>query len=235
MRNCKSGAVSHFLKSIRRVPIGVQTRASSRPDPQQAMPPNPSDPNEPTAMPAEDRRAPESARGLGVKLRRFKGLLRQPMGIERRGLQLDLVIVDRRRLPDIHRPPTPAQVREDLRLRLMAIDQNHATHGMRQLIRVHDQLRRKGWAGVQSMSARDLGRALAQSQLLASLEESRPLGLLIEQLRLYQAAAKLREERVAQARSETSVEVDEGDFDDFERTSRAWVDTVSPHSETAGG
>lgn len=199
------------------------------------MPPNPTAPNESTAMPAEDRRAPESARGLGVKLRRFRGLLRQPMGIERRGLHLDLVIVDRRRRPDPHRPPTPAQVREDLRVRLTAIDQNHATQGMRQLIRVHDQLRRKGWAGVQSMSSRDLGRALAQSQLLASLEESRPLGHLVEQLRLYKAAAELREERVAQARRETSVEVDERDFDEFERTSRAWVDTVSPHAEIAGG
>lgn len=199
------------------------------------MPTNPSDPNAPPVMPLEDRRAPESARGLGVKLRRFKGMLRQPLGLERRGLQLDLVIVDRRRRTEPHRPPTMAQVREDLRARLMAIDQSHATHGMRQLIRVHDQLRRKGWAGVQSMTARDLGRALAQGQLLASLEESRPLGLLIEQLRLHKAAAELREERVARARQETSVEVDERDFDEFERTSRAWVDTVSPHSETTGG
>ena len=47
------------------------------------------------------------------------------------------------------------------------------------------------------------------------------------------ARATELEERIAQARQETSVEVDEGDFDEFQRSSRAWEDTVSPHAEAA--
>ena len=50
----------------------------------------------PPAPPVEDRRAPESARGLDVSLRKLKGALGRPMALERRDGALHVVLVDRR-------------------------------------------------------------------------------------------------------------------------------------------
>jgi hypothetical protein len=187
-------------------------------------------PSEPDPV-AEDRRVPASAGGLAVKLRRLRGVLKRPLRLERRGLQLHLVLVDRRRNPSPLAVPTDAQQLSELGDRLLAIDHEHATTGMRQLVALHDKLRRKGWGAVEIMPARDLARALTQCELLASLEPSSAMSMLVERLRILKAAAEAREERRALARADEldgQVEVTETSFDAFHDTQRGWVDTVAP-------
>lgn len=178
----------------------------------------------------EDRRVPSSASGLGVKLRRLKGMLKRPLRLERRGANWHLVLVDRRRHPSPLAAPSESQLLAERRARLLAIDHDHAA-AMRQLMIVHGKLRRKGWRAVEVMSARDLGRALSQCELLASLEASPAMSTLLERLRILKAAADAREERRALAREddlEGQVEVTETSFDAYHDTQRGWLDTVSP-------
>jgi hypothetical protein len=178
----------------------------------------------------DDRRVPTSARGLAVSLRRLKGMLKRPLRLQRSGLQWHIVLVDRRRNAP-HQPPSQAQLLSELSARLLAIDDEHAAAGMRQVVRLHDMLRRKGWSGVEMMSARELGRAVAQCELLASVEASPAMSMLVERLRILKAAAEVREERRAAARLEQldgQVEVTETGFDAFHDTQRGWVDTVAP-------
>ena len=181
----------------------------------------------------EDRRVPSSADGLAVKLRRLRGALKRPLRLERRGLHWHIVLVDRRRNPSPLAAPTEAQQLSELSARLLAIDHEHATAGMRHLVALRSKLRRKGWGAVEAMSARDLARALTQCELLASLEPSPAMSALVERLRILKAAAEVREERRALARADdlqAQVEVTETSFDAFHDTERGWLDTVSPQA-----
>jgi hypothetical protein len=190
----------------------------------------------PEVPPIEDRRVTAGQRGVGGALRRLKGALKRPLRLERRGLQLHIVLAERRRRPDSHHPPALQQLLDELGARMLAIEHEHAAAGMRALLRVHEALLRKGWPGVEIMSSREIGRALAQGELLASLEPSPAMSLLIERLRILQAGAVVREERQAASRADEThaqVEVSETDFDAFHETQRGWVDTVAPAPATA--
>jgi hypothetical protein len=181
--------------------------------------------------PVEDRRMPASAQGWAARWRRWKGLLARPLRVQRRGLQLHLVLVDRRRNRPAHQEPTVADVRSELRERLLAMEHQHAARGMGLLLRVHDELRRRGWSGVEAMTARDLGRALAQSELLSGVEPSPVLTHLTDRLRIFKTAAGLREERKASfaaAEQGQRVDVSETDFAAYEESERDWVDTAAP-------
>lgn len=180
--------------------------------------------------PIEDRRTPASARGIGVALRRLKGLLRRPLRLQRHGLQWHVVLVDRRLRPSPDEPPSQAQLLAELSARLLAIEHQHAAAGMRQLVRVHDELWRKGWPGVEGLSAWDLQRALAQGELLASLEASPAMTMLVDRLRLLKAAAEVREERRTAAQAEAASgqpEVSETNFDEFHDTVPGRTHTLS--------
>lgn len=181
--------------------------------------------------PIEDRRMPAHAKGLAARWRRLKGLFARPLRVQRRGLQLHLVLVDRRRNRPAHLAPTVSDVRTELRERLLAMDHEHAARGMGLLLRVHDELRRRGWSGVEAMSARDLGRALTQAELLSGLEPAPAMAHLVDRLRIFQTAAGLREERKASYAADDhgqQVLVSETDFSAYEESERDWVDTEAP-------
>lgn len=162
------------------------------------LPPSP----DPDAEPAE-RRAPRGAIG---SLRWFRSLLGRPLKLERRGADLHISRIERRRTPDAIRAAELDQLRDELRTRLLEHDHEHHAAVLRHLVFVHDVLGRQGWPGVGAMDARVLGKALAQAQMLAGREGSAGLSTLVEQLRLLQVAAGLREERLGRAPAAAAVE-----------------------------
>lgn len=180
-------------------------------------------------QPAVDRRIPASAQGLDVKLRRLKGMLGQPLSLQKRDGKLHVVLVDRRRAAHPGQPPTPQVVYEELRTRLAVANHDQATRVMRHLVAAGDELRRGGWAGVGRLPARVLDKALVQAQMLASEGPSPAMSLLIDQLLLLKAAAELRAERLAQgpkAPVDHSLEVSEVTHQEFEEMERRWQGTV---------
>lgn len=172
-----------------------------------------------------ERRLDAERGGLKARLHRLLGLLKRPLGLKRRGLNFDVVLVDRRRNPP-HHSASVARICNELRARLGALDREHVEQTMGPLVRVYEELRRRGWTGIEAMSSRGLERAARQVRLLHDLEPSVPLARLADRLRLMQEAAEAREERgrtVRQQAAAASTEVRETDFTEFARH-----DTVAP-------
>lgn len=191
---------------------------------------SPPDRRSPRKKPMVDRRAPPGAPG---SLQWVKSILGRPLGVERRGLGVHVVLVDRRRNPSPHQPPTLPQVCSELRARMLAHGDERATQVMRHLVHVHDELGRQGWPAVEALPARVLGLALVQAEMLASEGTSRPLAHLVDRLRVLRVAAELREERQVRSReigTGTTVDVSESTPEAFEEIERSWVGTVPPAS-----
>jgi hypothetical protein len=187
-----------------------------------------------SVLPEIDRRTPRNRHGLAVLLRRLRGALGRPLRLERRGLQWHLLLVDRRRSAAAFRPGSEVRLLADLEARLLAIGAEHAA-AMRQLVRVHDALKRKGWSAVELFSARDLGRAITQCELLASIDSSNSLIGLAERLRVLKVGAELRDDRRAKAQrasTEAAIEVAEATFDEYNE--QEWRLTINLQPEGGG-
>lgn len=143
-----------------------------------------------------DRRAPASAKGLDVTLSRLKGALNRPLALQNREGRLHVVLVDRRRASR-DASPSLDQIRADLRTRLLVQQNEQAVQVLRPLVVVHEELRHRGWAAVGKLPADVLGKALEQALMLQSDDPSASLGLVIEQLRLFRAAAEVEADRQA--------------------------------------
>lgn len=143
-----------------------------------------------------DRRAPASAKGLDVTLSRLKGALNRPLALQNREGRLHVVLVDRRRAAR-DAPPSLEQIRADLRTRLLVQPNEQAVQVLRPLVVVHEELRHRDWAGVGKLPADVLGKALEQALMLQCDDPSAPLGVVIERLRLFKAAADVKADRQA--------------------------------------
>ena len=179
--------------------------------------------------PLKDRRAapdaPESS------LRKIKGMLNRPLGVERRDGKLQVVLTERRRARPADEKPSIALLCAELSARLLAHEANEAAQTMRHLILVHDALERKGWIGIEGMSSLVLARAIEQAMMLAREEPSPHMDMLIEGLRPLNAAATLREKREARVhemRLGDNVEVSESDYADFEDAEQDWSEGTMP-------
>ena len=179
--------------------------------------------------PLKDRRAapdaPESS------LRKFKGMLNRPLGVERRDGKLQVVLTERRRARPADEKPSIALLCAELSARLLAHEANEAAQTMRHLILVHDALERKGWIGIEGMSSLVLARAIEQAMMLAREEPSPHMDMLIEGLRPLNVAATLREQREARVhemRLGDNVEVSESDYADFEDAEQDWSEGTMP-------
>ena len=183
----------------------------------------------PGGKPLEDRRAAPDAKAAPGSLRWVKGALGRPLKLERQGAHLQVVLVDRRRTPATAKPESTSQLRAELRARLRDTEHNPAVRVMRHLIVVHDELTRKGWAGVGALPSKVIGHALMQTEMLASQEASASLATLVERLGALKAAALAREERKTHlhdlAHGE-SPEVSETTHEEFEEMERSWLGTV---------
>jgi hypothetical protein len=183
-------------------------------------------------MPLKDRRA-ASGKASG-SLRKLKGLLGRPLGVERRDGKLRVVLTERRRPRPADEPPSLSQLCAELSARLLAHE--HAEmQTMRHLVVVHDALERRGWTGIEGMSALVLGKAIEQVDALAAEEPSPHMDMLLEGLRPLHKAAALREQRdmgefdephAHEFRVGENLEVSESDYADFQDAETNWAGTV---------
>ena len=179
--------------------------------------------------PLKDRRA--AADAPASSLRKLKGMLNRPLGVERSDGKLQVVLTERRRARPVDEKPSIALLCAELSARLLAHEANEAAQTMRHLILVHDALERKGWVGVEGMSSLVLARAIEQAMLLVREEPSPHMDMLIEGLRPLNAAATLREQREARVhemRLGDNVEVSESDYADFEDAEQDWSEGTMP-------
>ncbi len=181
----------------------------------------------PEAPDRPERRAPAGPKG---SIRWMRSVLGRPLALQRRADGLHLTLLERRRPPEVVQAESMARLREELRLRLLELEHQHATMAMRHLVAVHDMLGRKGWAGVQDLKSEVLRMAIVQAQMLLDREPSRRITRLVDRLRLMQAAAEAREERLqrhalAQAAGE-AVQVSEATPEEFEASQRDWEATL---------
>lgn len=193
------------------------------------MPTTPPKRKGPGAPRDPDRRAPADANGHTGPLRRLKGVLGRPLGLERRDGQLHVVLAERRSAAPPDPRPSPAKLCEELGARLLTHDPQHVAKAMNQLMLVHEALAGKGWPGVAALPGRVLTDALAQAETLASEESSLPLETFIEGLRPLQGAADLRDERDSRLqdfRIGETVEVSESSYAEFDRLEQSWVGTT---------
>lgn len=180
--------------------------------------------------PPRERRKP---RGRPGSVSWLKGLMGRPLGLERRGSQLHVTLIERRRPPEVVEADAVAQLCNELRARVLEQENEHAPAVLRHLVAVHDTLSKRGWSGAQALNSAVLGKAVIQAQMLASRDTSLTMAELVERLRVLQVAAQVREERQARlglppSGPDTEVEVSEATHEDFESTERGWVATVPP-------
>ena len=142
-----------------------------------------------------ERRASTKPRGLSRVLLLLKNLWARPLGLQRQGRGVRLVLVERRRPRSPDEPPKLAQIRAELRERLLGHKHAHAAQVMRHLARVHDELGRSGWPGVEGLPGPVLGLAMVQAEMLASEGPSTLMLHVIERLRIFKVAADVRDER----------------------------------------
>lgn len=182
----------------------------------------------------KERRLPEKAGPLRHAFRWLSALLRRPLGFMRNEGRLRFGFVERRRAP----PDAleAAELRTDLRSRMLAYPPEHAGQILSHLVQLHDEYGRGGWAAVVALPPAVLDKALFQAQMLLRDGSSPPLKKLIVRLRELQPApqatagepaptAKPRAKPVGNA-----VEISEASQEDFEATERSWFASLPPPS-----
>jgi hypothetical protein len=181
--------------------------------------------------PLKERRASADAQGATTSLRKLKGALSRPLGIQRRDGKLQVVLTERRRPRPADEAPSLQLLCAELSTRMLVHEANETAQTMRHLILVHDTLERRGWPGVEVMSALVLARALEQAEMLAAEDPSPHLDMLVEGLRPLHTAADMRdqrESRVQDFRVGESLEVSESNYAEFEDAEQEqnWTGTV---------
>lgn len=175
-----------------------------------------------------ERRAPAGPLG---SIRWVRSILGRPLALERRPDGLHVTLLDRRRPPEVIQAESMARLLEELRVRLLQLEDRSAGAVMRHLVAVHDVLGRKGWVGLELLDSGVLRKAVIQLQMLVEHEPSARLTRLAEKLRMLQAGAEAREERVQaharQAAAGAPIEVSEVSADEFDSSRREWESTAA--------
>lgn len=163
-------------------------------------------------------------------MRWMRSLLGRPLALQRRPDGVHVTLLERRRSPEVVQAESMMRLREELRLRLLDLEHRHATTAMRHLVFVHDVLGRKGWAGVQDLKSTVLRMAIVQTQMLVEREPSKRLDRFADRLRMIQAAAEAREERLQQhaqaLAAGAALQVSEATPEEFEASQRDWDATL---------
>ena len=115
------------------------------------MPTNPPTRKGPRSALDKDRRVTQGTQGMTEPLRRLKGALGRPLGLERRDGQLHVVLTERRREPPVDEKPSLLQLCDELSARMLAHGPDYAAKAMRHLVVLHDVLGHRGWQGVAAL------------------------------------------------------------------------------------
>ena len=183
----------------------------------------------PRAGPAENRNASPAAPDKRGSLRWVRDVLARSMRLEPPRSPAAVPS------PEAARPAavvdaSPAlliQQRADLGARLLVHDP--ATQPVRHLFVLHDELRARGWAGVEALPPKVLSRALTEAEILDSHEPSPLLTGIIDNLRSLTLAADVRAADAAIEREWETLqvpEVSDTNFDEYELMERSWAGTV---------
>ncbi|MDH5539394.1 MAG: hypothetical protein OEY03_08330 [Rhizobacter sp.] len=158
----------------------------------------------------------------------LKGLFVRPLGLQKRGNQFHVVLVDRRRAPQTAEQEL-SKLRADLRARLLTHEHGQTAQVMRHLAFVHDELGRTGWSGLEELPGPVIRLALVQAEMLASRDPSPSLETIVERLRVLKVAAGMREERqlrLQNAGGRAGASGAESSRQALDETERSWVGTV---------
>jgi len=184
----------------------------------------------------KERRLPTQAGPLRRAWRWMSGMLRRPLGFMRNQGHLRFGFVERRQAP----PDAleAAELRADLRSRMLSYPPDHAAHMLSHLVQVHDEFGRGGWAAVTALPWSVLSRALFQAQMLLRDGNSPPLKKLVERLRQLQPVREKPAEEAEQPQPRprhvgAEVEISEASQEDFDATERSWFGTLPPPSPEA--
>jgi hypothetical protein len=191
-----------------------------------AQPPSREEPPpRPDADPGAEPIADGAKRG---SLSWVRTLLGRSLKLEQRRHTLHVTLVDAQREADTARPASLlAQQCAELGARLLVHDP--ATQAVRNLFVVHDELRANGWAGIEALPLKVLGRALTEAEILASDEPSELLASLIGNLRELKDAADSRVAAEAADREWETLavpEVSDTNYDEYELMERSWAGTI---------
>lgn len=178
----------------------------------------PGAPQAPAPAQGQQRRATSAERGAWV--RQMFGLSRKPAPVQAR--------------PE--RSSGTAELRDELRARLLELDHEYAAKTLRHLVVVQHQLGVRGWTGVEALPVRVLRKARIQAEMLGSREPSPLLTEFVERLERAELAAAVREDEKAEALPVSHprggpdelqpVEVSDTSFEEYELTEQSWVGTV---------
>lgn len=179
--------------------------------------------------PPRERRLPPGAHPMRRAWRWLRALLRRPVGWVGEPGHRRLGFVERRK-----RPPDALAVGllcTELRQALLSVPAERVDTRLRQLVQVHDELARTGWAGVGALPPAVLRRALSQADELRREAPSAALRQLAERLRGLLAAAPAAPAPAAasvRTANTDSPEVSEASHEDFEASRRSWFDDLPP-------
>ncbi|MGZ5240260.1 MAG: hypothetical protein ACXWCN_09080 [Caldimonas sp.] len=180
----------------------------------------------PRATPADDRGAGPAKAEHG-SLRWVRNVLGRSLRLEQRRAPQGASTEPRRGAAAESAPSLLMQQRAGVGARLLVHDP--ATQTVRNLFVVHDTLRNGGWAGVENLPPKIVGRALTEAEILESDEPSSVLATIIASLREIKLAADAHAAEEAQRREWETLrvpEVSETNYDEYELMERSWVGTV---------
>jgi len=184
---------------------------------------------------AKPARNDDDAGESAGKLRWARSLLTRSVGLEKRGKQLHVVLVERNRGPGARTSTSPLQqMRDELRARLLVHDP--ATQAIRNLYVVYKELSGDGWPAVEALPHGLMKLAQVEAEILQTQEPSPVLRAIIERLIAVNAIAAQRVELEAElpdlVDEETErwavtdiPEVSEASHEEFERMERSWIGT----------
>ena len=197
-----------------------------------------------TAAPSvtKDRRLRAEAGVLRRFWRWLQGMLRRPIGIVGHSRQRRLGFVERR--TQTADALSVAGLCAELRQRLLTLSPERADVHFSHLVQLHDELRRKGWAGAAALPASVLARALVQADELRREAPGPAMKQLIDKLRSLlpppapsaaaaSQGANARADELHEARRPpgASLEVSEVTHEDFEASKRSWFGDLPPEPE----
>jgi hypothetical protein len=179
----------------------------------------------PRAGPGEERSAAPATQDKRGSLRWVRDVLNRTIRLEQ-GRNAPAAHPGRSAATETS-PSLLIQQRAELGARLLVHDP--ATQPVRNLFIVHDELRTKGWAGVEALPLKVIGRALTEAEILDSHEPSPLLTTILDSLRGLQLAAHERAANEALEREWETLqvpEVSDTNFDEYELMERSWAGTV---------